>query len=159
MLLLNSQEFAGDENEAGVAINLGYFLEKIDHPALMIFLSLAFTIVVFAFNLKKFKERTYQIFGGMLLFGVAQYTILVETGSRINHGNFSWGREVGEFMIFMAALALAVANFKNEDGTFLRGKPALRYIYLAVIALLLAGQVISQLVYVYLLLKGNLYRM
>ena len=62
-------------------------------------------------------------------------------------------------MIFMAALALAVANFKNEDGTFLRGKPALRYIYLAVIALLLAGQVISQLVYVYLLLKGNLYRM
>ena len=157
MIAISLYEYGDDGASEGVGIMVGYFLRNIDHPALMIFLSLAFPLVVFACNLKKLKDRAYQLICGMTLFGIAEYLTLVELGKTINHGNFGWGREVGEYILFIGALALAVTNYRNPD--FMAGRPVARKVYFVVIAVLLAGHILSQLWYFQLLIRGHLYRM
>lgn len=157
MIGISMYEYGEDGASEGVGIMVGYFLRNIDHPAVMIFLSLAFPLVVIAFNLRKLKDRAYQIICSMTAFGIAEYLTLVELGKTINHGNFGWGREVGEYILFLAALSMAVMNYKDPD--FLSGKPVVRKLYFLLIGLLLAGHVLSQLWYFQLLIRGHLYRM
>ena len=88
--------------------------------------------------------------------GTAEYLIFVETGMRINHCNFGWSRQVGEFILFGYAVALLIINFKDSE--FLSDKPTLRKAYFLIAGFLLAAHVLSQLVYVQYLIRGHLYR-
>ncbi len=156
ILILNRLEFSGDD-DGGIAVNIGYFLKDIDHPAVMIICCIAFPLFVLLFNLRKLGDIALASSLGCFVAGTAEYLILVEAGSRINHGNFGWSRQVGEYLFFAVAVALFIGNWK--DKSFLGSKPAIRKIYLVIGFILLAAHVVSQLLYVMLIMTGRLYRM
>lgn len=156
IIILNHVEYA-DGGNGEIAIRPGFFLEEVTNVPVMIFLSLAFPLVVFIFNYRKLKVIAYQIIVGMTLIGIGEYMTLVETGKRIFHGNFSWGREVAEYMLFLAAMALALINLKDKE--FLKDKPGLRRVYFIVIIVLLAGHVITGIVFLQYVARGHKYRM
>ena len=157
VLFLNRIEYDESKYDGGIAVNIGYFLKDLDYPLIAIACSIAFPVFVFLFNWKKLKDIALAASLGVFVTGTAEYLILVEAGSRINHGNFGWCRQVGEFLFFAVAVAVFMANLKDRD--FLKSLPVLKALYLIAAGLLLAAHVLSQLVYVYLLMKGYLYRM
>ncbi len=140
-----------------ISLNPGYFLKQSENPVLMIFLSIAFALVVYAFNLKSLKTCAHQIICGLFLVSVAESVLFVESGWMINHGNLNWGRDCGTFILFLGAISLAVRNYK--DKTFLAERPVLRRIYFIALLVLIAAHVISELVYLQLVIRGHLYRM
>ena len=145
------------DHGGSIALHPGYFLMQSDNPVLMIFLSLAFALVVYAFNLKSLKTSDHQIIGGLFLAAVAESVLLVESGKMINHGNLNWGRDCGTFILFLGAIGLAVKNY--NDKSFLADRPGLRRGYFIVLLILIAAHVISELVYLQLVIRGHLYRM
>lgn len=157
ILVLNHIEFSGSEEGEGIEIRVGYFLRNMEHPEIAIFFSLAFALLVFIVNFRKIRDVAYQAAAGVFLAGTAEYLILVEGGKRINHGNFGWGRQVGEYLLFAFAIVMYMKNLHDKE--FMADRPALRRIYLCAGGLLLAAHVISQLYYVLCLLRGELYRM
>lgn len=157
ILFLNHLEFSGENRRGGIAINIGYFLKEMDYPIVSIVCSLAFPAVVFAFNYRKFRDIAYKIILGTFFVGTAEYLIFVETGTRIDHGNFGWSRQVGEFILFGYAVAQLIINYKDSE--YLSDKPTLRKAYFVIAGLLLAAHIISQLVYIQYLIRGHLYRM
>ena len=156
-MFLNHLEFSGENRRGGIAINIGYFLKEMDYPIVSIVCSLAFPAVVFAFNYRKFRDIAYKIILGTFFVGTAEYLIFVETGTRIDHGNFGWSRQVGEFILFGYAVAQLIINYKDSE--YLSDKPTLRKAYFVIAGLLLAAHIISQLVYIQYLIRGHLYRM
>lgn len=156
-ILLSFLEFSGDNSDNGIAINIGYFIKQMEHPVAAIICSLAFAILVLTFNYKKLRDIVYQVSTGVFLAGSAEYLILTETGRRLKHGNFAWGRQIGEYLLFLYAIALFIKNIRDEE--FLSNKPKLRKVYITCGAVLLTAHVICQLVYVQYIIRGHLYRM
>lgn len=156
VLVLKHLEFHGENSSGGIAISIGYFLNKMDYPLISVMCSLAFPAIIFAFNYRKIRDISYKIILGTFFAGTAEYLIFVETGTRINHCNFGWSRQVAEFILFGYAVALLIINFK--DNKFLSDKPTLRKAYFLIAGLLLAAHVLSQLIYVQYLIRGHLYR-
>ena len=156
VLVLKHLEFSGENSSGGIAISIGYFLNKMDYPLISIMCSLAFPAAVFAVNYRKIRDISCKIILGTFFVGTAEYLIFVETGVRINHCNFGWSRQVGEFILFGYAVALLIINFKDSE--FLSDKPTLRKAYFLIAGFLLAAHVLSQLVYVQYLIRGHLYR-
>ena len=154
--IIQSRVEASDHG-GNVAFRPGYFLMQSENPVLMILLSLAFALVVYAFNLKSFKTCDHQIIGGLFLAAVAESVLLVESGAMINHGNLNWGRDCGTFILFLGAIGLAVKNY--NDKSFLADRPGLRRGYFIVLLILIAAHVLSELVYLQLVIRGHLYRM
>ncbi len=140
-----------------IALNPGYFLKQSENPVLMIFLSIAFALVVYLFNLKSVKICDNQIICGLFLASAAESLLFVESGWMINHGNLNWGRDCGTFILFLGAISLAVKNYK--DKSFLADRPSLRRAYFIVLLILIAAHVISELMYLQLVIRGHLYRM
>ena len=140
-----------------ISLNPGYFLRQSENPVLMIILSLAFALVVYAFNLKSIRKCEHQIICGLFLISAAESVLFVESGWLINHGNLNWGRDCGTFILFLGAISLAVRNYK--DKSFLADRPVLRRVYFIALLVLIAAHVISELVYLQLVIRGHLYRM
>ncbi|MCQ2546197.1 MAG: hypothetical protein MJ161_01445 [Clostridia bacterium] len=155
ILVLNHLEGSVNDHSE-IVIRPFFFLEEISCVPLMIFCSLAFPLVVFAVNYRKLRDIYYRIICGMTLFGIGEYLLLAESGWKIDHGNFGWGREVAEYILFLAALVLALKNYR--DKAFLADRPVMRKVYLAAIAVLLAGHIITGIVYLQLVARGHKYR-
>lgn len=144
------------ESDARIAVEFGYFLFKSESPAVMILLSLALPIFVYAFNLPKLREVNHQVIVGMFIVGMGMYLFLIESGDRISHGNMGWGRQGATFILFIGAMAILIRNFRDKD--FLKGKKTLRRAYFIIAGVLLAAHFLSALAYFYLVFTGHVFR-
>ena len=158
MIWLNTKEFGTDtqyEGEFHVVFGLNALRNNPDFINMFVF-GMTFSIIVFAANYRRFKDRKY--FLALLLFitGFMQWALLSETGERAKHGNFSWGRMFGSYFVALVCLTLLLENIFVEESVFPNNKK-LRKAYIAMALIVLAMSVISQLKYFHLILTGNGY--
>ena len=154
ILFLNSSIY-GEGSKNKVAMSLvreGGFGYNVYAAA---FCGLLFPALVFLFNLKKFRELPYQIAAGMLTFGIAEWALFQEVGTRAKDGNFAWGRQFGCYYVFLCAICVWIDNFRDES--FMGGRKWLKNIYLIITGIILAIHVLSQMVHFYLMLRGYTY--
>ena len=116
-------------------------------------LCMAFPVVVFLFNLKKFTLMQYKAPLVNAVIGILQWAYIAEEGSRAGHGNFSWGRKFGLYLLFLCSYVMAIENLK--DKTFLERAPLLRKAYFVLIGILFLLHLLSQLLYFYLVCTGH----
>lgn len=154
ILMLNSSIYGeGSENTvnagAGHVLNAGYNV-----PVAAI-CGLLFPIIVFICNLKRFKEMKFQVALGMLTFGIIEWMIFFEEGTRGAHGNFAWGRQAGCYCMFLCTMILAIENYKDKE--FLGGSKKCRMIYFAALACSIGLALLTQAYHFYMLLRGHSY--
>lgn len=156
MLVIMKYSFngEGDLHDGEVRIDLTHVLEYNNLFAAVV-CGLAFAIVVWAVNYRLLKEKRYRTVFGVFLAGVMQWSLFVEEGERATHGNFTWGRQIGCYLLVITAVAIAFNNFKDRE--FLADKPAARKAYFAVLAVLAVLHIASQLHYFWLICTGHGY--
>lgn len=155
MLVLYRIVFKEDSSNS-ISIRFGFFLQQNYLIILMVLTSMALPIIVLCFNFKKLKQEVpYKVAWAMFFVGLSEFLIFVEAGTRMQNGNFGWGRMFsGYFLFFMSAVVL-IENYK--DVNFLIQYPNLRKGYLLFAALVGMLHIVSQLVYFLGILKGNNY--
>ena len=142
------------ESENQIAVGAANSL--LDPSQLMqLILCMAFPIVVFLFNLKKFRLMQFKAPLVNAAVGIFEWAYFAEDGPRSAHGNFGWGRKFGLFLLFVCSYVMAIENIK--DKTFLAHAPLLRKAYFVLIGILFAAHLLSQLCYFYLVLTGHGY--
>ena len=104
---------AGTET-SGVAITWfrGILGCTLGHVLTNVGLSLAFPIIVFAFNKGGDKISTYICLLYLVSFGVAN--MFQETGPRMYHGNFFWGMFCAGYLLFLFAISLFLRNWRER---------------------------------------------
>lgn len=147
-------EGQGAMYSGSVTVSLKHVIEYGGLAAAVI-CGLAFPLVVWTVNFRRIKEKRYKTVFFVFLMGVLQWTLFVEEGKRATHGNFTWGRQIGCYFLFLTSVAMAVNNWHDKD--FMSGRPAARKAYFAGILVLLALHICSQLRYFYLVCMGHLY--
>ncbi|MBE6040896.1 MAG: hypothetical protein E7220_00060 [Clostridiales bacterium] len=155
LILLLNMSIYGEGSKNKVAMQLGGANGFGYNVYAAAFCGLLFPAVVFLFNLRKFKKMPFQIALGMLFFGIAEWAIFHEVGSRGEHGNFGWGRQFGCYYVFVCAIVMTIENYRDKK--FLGGKKWARAIYFVVVWALLAVHVLSQMYHFYLMFRGHSY--
>ena len=150
ILLLNSSIY-GEGSENKVAVNVGGAAEY--NVYIAAFCGLLFPAIVILFNLGRLRELPIQISIGMLFFGIAEWAVFHEVGTRGAHGNFAWGRQFGCYYFFLIAGVIAYNNYKDKD--FLGGRRSARALYFAILAIALAAHVLTQTYHFYLMFRGH----
>lgn len=158
MLVIMKYSFngEGDLHDGEVKVDLAHVLEYNNLFAAIV-CGLAFAILVWAVNYKLLREKRYRMVFGVFLAGVLQWTLFVEEGQRATHGNFTWGRQIGCYLLMITAVAIAINNWKDKD--FLAGNKKARTTYFAVLAVLAVLHIASHLRYFWLLCNGHTYLM
>lgn len=159
MVILQTMEFADDEESSGshIVIDPGHIFDK-GHLLSGFICGLAFALVVIVVNHRKLLDRKYRFMFAIFVMGVLQWTLFTEVGARSTHGNFGWGRQVGNYMLTLTCVSLALENYFDRTGLF-SGNRGKRIAYFTVIGILLLLHVLSQLRYFRLLLGGAGYNM
>lgn len=147
----------GEEAEGGsIAFGLSHFLESNSH---LVFLKIAcgllFPILVYAFNIRRFKDMQLKFALMLMIFSSIEWMLLYEEGGRAAHGNFSWGKKFGCYWFFLCSIPLAIDNYKDKN--FLGGNKALRAVYFLLISVAFAAHLICQLYYFYAIARGHGY--
>ena len=156
MLVIMKYSFngEGDLHEGEVKVDLTHVLEYKNLLAAIV-CGLAFAIVVWAVNIKLLREKRYRTVFAVFLAGILQWALFVEDGDRATHGNFTWGRQIGCYLLVITAVAIAFNNLKDEN--FMAGNKKARTAYFAILAVLLLLHIGSQLHYFYLICTGHGY--
>ncbi len=154
ILMLNSSIY-GEGSQNSVEMGLSHLLNSNYNIGIAAVCGLLFPIIVFAFNIRKFKDIRFQIALGMLLMGILEWAIFFEEGTRGEHGNFGWGRQFGCYYFFLCAIVVAIENFFDKD--FLKNKKSARLLYFAVLAVTLLLHVGTQLYHFYVMGRGHSY--
>lgn len=116
---------------------------------LAIILGLAFPLVVLIFHWKDLKtDNTFRVSWQYLLMSFAMAAILYEKGFREHHGNFFWGYQCGQFIVFMTSVIMII---KDTLKALSEGASKKEIIILVVEWLLLGIHTIMGLWYFYLL--------
>ena len=154
ILILNSSIYGeGSENtvnaSASHVMNAGY---NVPVAALC---GLMFPLIVCICNYRRFKEMKFQVALGMLAFGILEWMIFFEEGTRGAHGNFAWGRQAGCYCIFLCSMILAIENYKNKD--FLGGSRKWRVLYFAALVCSIGLALVTQAYHFYMMLRGHSY--
>ena len=154
ILYLNSNIYGGgSENKVAMQVagtdSIGY---NVYAAALC---GLLFPAIVFAVNYRRLRELPFQIALSMLFFGIAEWLVFHEVGTRGEHGNFGWGRQFGCYYFFFCAIALAYSNYRDKD--FMGGKGGRRTAYFILITIALMMHVLSQTYHLYLMFRGHTY--
>ena len=147
----------GDMAEGGeMAFGISHFLESnTEQLAIKIACGLAFPLIVYLFNLRRFKDFRFRTALILLIMSTVEWMLIYEEGSRAAHGNFSWGKKMGCYIFFLCSLPLAVENWHDEK--FLGGSKPLRFIYFLLLACVLAAMLLSQFYYFYAIVRGHTY--
>ena len=153
VLLVVKNEFFGNDHahRGGITVNLDNILND-DHLLMSIIAGLAFPMIVWAVNYKLVRSKRYKLPFWLFIMGILQWAPFDETGARAGCGNFSWGRQVGCYFLFLTAIAIAINNWKDKD--FMKDRPAARKIYFAVISILLIWHVGTQVTYFLMVYSG-----
>lgn len=156
MLVIMKYSFngEGDLHDGEVRVDLTHVLEYNNLFAAIV-CGLAFAIVVWVVNYRLIKEKRYMSVIGVFLAGVLQWTLFVEEGQRATHGNFTWGRQIGCYILMLTAISIAFNNWKDKE--FLADKPKARKAYFALLAVLAVLHICSQLHYFWLICTGHGY--
>lgn len=77
----------------------------------------AFPLILIFLIPRILKDRFFLF--ALLLFVVSflQFFFLLETGNRVNHGNFGWGRMIVAPLLFSSALGFLVREWLNRNGS------------------------------------------
>lgn len=153
VVLIFVKEFRGEDHahRGGITVSLDNILNY-DHLLLAIISGLAFPLVVWAVNYRLVRNKRYKMPFWIFIMGILQWAPFDETGARSGHGNFSWGRQVGCYFLFLTGIAIAINNWKDSE--FMKDRPKARKIYFLVISILLIWHVCTQIVYFLLVYFG-----
>lgn len=113
--VFGGRSHAGAEGGIGIDPGLVWRHFALNIP-LAIVLAMAFPLSVLIFHIKEIKKNTlYRFSWFQWLVSAIEFFLLYEKGSRIFHGNFSWGYMHGIFFTFVTSLlVLAGDTGKNE---------------------------------------------
>ena len=157
IIWLNNKEFTegtqlGEEHKIiiGFSTVLNY-----EHLWAAILFGITIALLVFAFNLSRFRDRKYRVVLYIFIMGVMQWALISETGTRGNYGNFTWGRIFGSYFLTLAACSILLENY--YDKSYMSDNQKLRKIYLTAACIVVVWSVITQLIYLYMILKGHGY--
>ena len=117
---------------------------------------LALAIVVCAVNIRRLSDRQYRFAALILLTGILQWLFISEEGPSAAYGNFSWGRDYGDYFILLVSVALALGNWYSRDRLF-GGRKTPQVIYFIIVGGLFLLHLLSGLCYFYLVLTGHGY--
>lgn len=155
MIILNRVEYAS--GESGDEVVIGFVNGFAQHHMKAGFLcGVAFGLVVCAVNLRLLADRKYRFTACIFATGILQWLFLSEEGPSAAYGNFSWGRDYGDYFLLLISVCIALRNWYQRD-TLFGGRKALQAVYFIIIAGLFLAHVLSGLVYFYLILTGHGY--
>lgn len=109
---------------SGIGVMFGYGIRLFnEHPAVSVVQSMAFPLAVLFVGWRSFKRADQYCLAWIATgVGYLQYLFLVETGPRMNHGNWSWGVEVMAFLLFLVSLEELLHRMGQEWDKSWHGK-------------------------------------
>ena len=155
MIILNRVEYGSEESEDRVVFEFVNTFAQ-NHMKAGFLCGVAFALVVCAANLYLLKDRKYRFAAGIFITGILQWMLIHEEGPSAAYGNFSWGRDYGDYFILLISVTIALANWYDRTRLF-GGRKIPRYIYFTIIAGLFLMHLISGTYYFYLILTGHGY--
>ena len=112
----------GGENaaEAGMELN---FMEVwrlyTPSPLLSLLLSSLFPLIIFGITVcRKETKMSFVLAWVIYLTGLCEQSFLMESGERAKHFNFSWGFNLGLFIVWWQSASYLVNNIKKRDRFF-----------------------------------------
>lgn len=154
VLLIQYIIMYGATEEGGIGIRFAYFLTSRSlHPLIGILQSMIFPIIVLVYSYWSKQIRKSYVFTWLMwLIGLMQYLLLIEQGSRMNHGNWTWGFYFCMYILFMYSMGIF---FKNcSDCICGQNKTTMLKIYCGTGAICLLLYIISGGLYFVRLLLG-----
>lgn len=155
LILLLNDSIYGEKSENSVEMGLSHLLNSEYNIGIAALCGLMFPLIVFVANHKRFKEMRFQVALGMLFMGILEWAIFFEVGTRGEHGNFGWGRQIGCYYAFLIAMVLLIENYNDKE--FMNGESKKRKAYFIIAILILFVHVVTQLYHFYLMGKGHTY--
>lgn len=87
-----------------------------EHPILAIVQSLLFPVFILISLFRYLrKEKAWAFCWFMVLFAYLEMLLFVETGERIDHGNWAWGALLGNYGLFLLAIAYFVQQLLQKE--------------------------------------------
>lgn len=153
IVIIQNYILFSNENGIEIAI-LRYFSIYAKYPVLVIICSICFPLFILLCNLKElYGDEKYRFCWLMILIGLVQASLLVETGKRAHHGNFIWGYSFAIFIII-------VFSYKNWIELFQNRKFYMKYIVVLTVSTIILIYQLYCGVYFWLnLLLGSSYFM
>ena len=116
--------FAGNGNENATESGMEFTFMGIWHlytpsPLLSLILSSLFPLIIFGISIYRKETKLSFILAWMIyLIGFCEQAFLSETGDRARHFNFSWGFNLGLFLVWWLSAVYLVKSFRKRDKTF-----------------------------------------
>ncbi|WP_418668386.1 hypothetical protein [Allofournierella sp.] len=110
--------------DSGVGILFGYGMRLFNEdPVASVVQSIAFPLAVLLVGWKSFRRADQYCLAWIATgAGYLQYLFLVETGPRMDHGNWSWGVAVMAFLLFLVSLEELLRQMRRQWETGWAGK-------------------------------------
>ena len=143
--------------EHAVIIDFAHVLEYDNLIGAIIF-GCAIPIVVYLFNIEKFKDKKYKFALYVFAMGMVQWMLFTETGKRGNYGNFTWGRTYGIYFLTLTAAVVFIETLYDKKGKYVKNRKK-RIVFLILSGIVIAWAILSQLNYFRLVLTGHGYQL
>ena len=158
ILWLNTKEF-GDEALNGGEFHVIFGLQVLrgkEEVFNMFFFGMLFTIVIFAANYKRFRDRKYLIALILFVFGFLQWALFAETGARARDGNFSWGRIFATYYLALACVTIFLENIFDRRTVLFKSR-GMQNAYYIIAGTALCMALLSQMNYFRMIIMGQSY--
>lgn len=148
-------EAAAGGNQIG--FSFGYFISLyLRYPVVNTLQTLAFPVLILIFNFKELlKNKVFSFSWLMWVIAFIQFIFIIETGNRMNDGNWTWGAPFAVFILFISSIYMLSLNLKDKQ--FLSEKHKTKKIYFITAFILLLAHIVSGLVYLIMLFLGMKY--
>ena len=121
LLFSGNSANSAEGNDSHIVFVFGDMLIKQDHLILVLVLAYFFPITILITHIKEIvKCKFYLVCYLAWFFAFLEYAFLAESGSRMSHGNFSWGLHLFTFIIFVISVGILlndITKFKESDKT------------------------------------------
>ena len=109
--------FGDSSSEGGMKIAfMEYWRTSSPNVAVSVLLVILFPLVILCLaTYKKVGQEDLRLAWLMFLVGAVEKAVLIETGSRVSHGNFGWGYSLGCFFIWWVAVKYYLLLFWRKD--------------------------------------------
>ena len=108
-----SRAFQGANAGSGIAVAPFMILRRYaEHPVMSVFQSLAFSLfVLFLLRREVWKEPVYVFVWVMTVIAYAESFLLIETGSRMYDGNWTWGADLSNYGLYLISIPFFARYF------------------------------------------------